>query len=77
MQFFLFDSDYDTVFPDVNCIGRRDLDPLAAIGGGGMLFDPLRENRNRILGDIGMPQRLPRYLNIFSYIIVNLNRKSI
>lgn len=59
-------------FPSFDPIGRRDLDPLAAVGqrnplssGGGMLFDPFQENRSRLLegGRIpgpGVPRGLPR-----------------
>nr|ABM55622.1 hypothetical protein [Maconellicoccus hirsutus] len=54
-------------------VGRRDLDPLAAVGsgnplrvgGGGMIFDPLQENRSRFseIGPVpgpGVPRGLPR-----------------
>ncbi|XP_065206639.1 proteasome inhibitor PI31 subunit-like [Planococcus citri] len=58
-------------FPSFEPIGRRDLDPLAAVGqrnplavGGGMLFDPFQENRSRLLGGPipgpGVPRGLPR-----------------
>lgn len=63
---------HDRDFRSINAIGRRDVDPLAAMGcGGGMLFDPFAENRNRLLESFrgsGIPEPLPRYFNLVLFL---------